>query len=480
MFNPEQKTELQRLAKIEAIEICAKEGDILTWGKILFPEKFNLPFCKELHEYFISIKDEPFTATLAPRGYAKTVIRCFLIPMFIALNFPKMYRFYLNIQKTGTKAVEVNMAIRLEFEINELLREVYGDQMSDRWTERRFTIANGVTFGALGTGDSIRGIQVKNNRPDYIVIDDLYDDDDLHSMFNIEKINSWFWSSVYKAVPKSGNKCIHIQGTAINKFDLLHQLENKSSWVFRKFQAILDDVSKTVLWPEAETYEKLMQDKENMGSVIFERELMNNCRDSETQIIKDHWIKYHDDIPSDEKVVLKIAGNDPSIGAKENSDYTALATIFVTHGEGQPYKYYIEDLVNEHLSQEKRIRMVENKHRIFNYNNVYVEAIAGFKDYCAELKRQTNVPVKEIDSVKDKLTNLENNSSKFENGKVSISTKIPAKLRNELVYQLCTNSPRHDDIKDAVLIALNNATDSGGSWKDVQFADEYMDKYRDL
>jgi predicted phage terminase large subunit-like protein len=157
---------------------------------------------------------------------------------------------------------------------------------------------------------------------------------------------------------------------------------------------------------------------------------------------------------------MKIAGNDPSIGAKEESDYTALAVIYVTRKD-ESYRYYICDLVNEHLSQDKRIRMVDNKHTVHKFRTVFVEAIAGFKDYCAELKRQTNVPVKEIDWVKDKITNLENNSSKFETGKVFISKAIPDKLRNELVYQLTTNIPRKDDMRDAVLVALNGVNDSG-------------------
>ena len=460
MLNNEQRAELAFQAKEALVDLYAKENDILNWGKTLFPDKFDMPFCNELHNYFIEIADEPYTDTLAPRGYAKTTIKCFLIPLFKALNRPETYKHYLNIQETSTKAVAVNLSIRDEIDQNELLRYVYGDQKSDKWTEKQFGLINGVIFSALGAGDSIRGIQVKNKRPDYVIIDDLYDEEDINNDDRIQKKNKWFWGSVFKATPKKGLKCIHIQGTAINKFDLMHLLSTRKRWVFKKFQAVIDDVKKIVLWPEAETYDQLMGDKEDMGSVIFERELQNNCRDSETQIIKDHWIKYHDEIPGDEKVVMRLGGVDPSIGKKMESDYTGMATVKVTRKDDS-YRYYIEHLVNEHLSQDKRIKMVNNNHTLFKYRTVFVEAIAGFLDFSAELARQTNVPVKEIDHVKDKITNLENNSSKFENNKVSISTKIPEKLRNELVYQLTCNTPRHDDLKDAVLVVLNGVNDSG-------------------
>lgn len=462
MLTNEQKAEVSRLAKIELVKLYAAEGDILSWGKLLFPEKFDLPFCYELHNYFIEIADEPFTDTLAPRGYAKTTVKCFLIPIFKALNFPNLYKHYLNIQETSTKATAVNLGIRDELENNELLISVYGYQKSDKWTEKQFQLNNGVVFSALGAGDSIRGIQIKNKRPDYVVIDDLYDEEDINNVERIEKKNRWFWGSVFKATPKHGNKCIHIQGTAINKFDLMHILSERPRWKFKKFQAIIDEVKKIVLWPEAETYEQLMADKDDMGSVIFERELQNNCRDSETQIIKDHWIRYHDDIPSTEKLVGKFAGVDPSIGKHEESDYTGIAVVYITRVENS-YRYYINDLVNDHLSQDKRIKAVENKHIIHKFRTAFVEAISGFQDFCAELARTTNVPVKQIDHVKDKITNLENNSSKFENGKVSISKHIPDKIRNELVYQLTTNHPRHDDLRDAVLVVLNAITSSGNA-----------------
>ena len=177
VYEPETIQEIAHSAKVKLVKHYASQGDILNWGRILFPDKFNLPFCQELHNYFIEIAHEPFTDTLAPRGHAKTAIKCFLIPLFIALTEPNRYKHYLNIQKTSSKAVTVNLNIRNELELNELLVEVYGDQRTDKWTEKQFVMKNGVIFSSLGAGDSIRGIQVSNKRPDYIVLDDMYDDE---------------------------------------------------------------------------------------------------------------------------------------------------------------------------------------------------------------------------------------------------------------------------------------------------------------
>ena len=67
---------------LDQIEFIHRKTDILSWGKYYFPDKFTLPFCRELHDYLIEISENPFTVTLAPRGHAKTTISCFLIPLF--------------------------------------------------------------------------------------------------------------------------------------------------------------------------------------------------------------------------------------------------------------------------------------------------------------------------------------------------------------------------------------------------------------
>lgn len=93
-----------------------------------------------------------------------------------------------------------------------------------------------------------------------------------------------------------------------------------------------------------------------------------------------------------------------------------------------------------------------------------IEGIAGFKDFVAEVRRRTNLPVREIDWVKDKITNLENKSHYFENGKVKLNKHIDPKLKDVLKYQLTTNHPQHDDLRDAVLLCLE---DGSGLWNFV-------------
>ena len=66
--------------------------------------------------------------------------------------------------------------------------------------------------------------------------------------------------------------------------------------------------------------------------------------------------------------------------------------------------------------------------------------------------------------LRDKIANLENKSHFFENGKVKINKYIDPKLKDMLCYQLTTNFPKHDDLRDAVLLCLD---DESGLWNFV-------------
>lgn len=465
MFSQAQKERIAWEAKKDLVRLYAKRKDILKWGKVLFPEKFTLPFCRELHDYFVEIRNDPFTNTRAPRGHAKTTIKCFLIPIFQALEEPETYQHYLNIQNTSTKAINVNISLKSEFEENELLRAVYGDLTSkEKWTEKQFVLSNGIIFSAIGSGESMRGINWKNKRPDYMIADDLYDDDDIYSKTSVLKKERWWWGSVYYARAKKPHVSIHVQGTSISKIDLLHKLESDPTIKSKKFSAIISEEKKLVLWKENTTYDELMIDKQRMGSITFAREMLNEVRDDESSIIKESWIQYFDQIDTNnERIVLRICGVDPSVGQNEENDPTGMAVVFLTSDANNVYRWYVMDVVNKRLSLNERINMMRFLHEKWKIDIFRVEGIAGFKDFVAEVKRLTNLPVSEISSVPNKIANLELNSYKFENKKVFIRRAITELLKIELVEQLVTNEPPHDDIRDAVLLCLRDhaGTDSG-------------------
>lgn len=468
-------------ARMELARRYAAAKDILSWGQVVFPEKFSLPFCQELHGYFVSIRDKELTSTEAPRNHAKTTIKCFLIPIFQALEEPETFNHYLNVQATGLKAFAVNIAIKAEIDNNSMLRALYGNQIgSDKWTDGQFVLKNGVIFTAVGAGQSIRGLNYRNIRPDYIVIDDLYDEEDINNPEATAKKNEWFWGSLYPARAKSRKCSVHNQGTAINAEDLLEELKAKATdkggrWHCRSFSAITDFDKKTVLWQELNTFESLMADMKDMPIVIFMREMQNERRDDASSIVKSEWLENWEYDPVDLKFTMEfqymagVLGIDPSIGKKEENDPAGYA--FVIKGQrsdGTLPVYYIEGLTNKCMTLQERVdkakEYTSGRPRERPATMVNVETISGFADFGDRVAASVGVACTMIDHVTDKLTHLEKKSHYFQNRRIFLNRNIDPELKKALKHQLTTNHPKHDDLRDALLHALDDESANWSSW----------------
>ena len=60
-----------------------------------------------------NVRAEPETNTEAPRGFSKTTVKCFLVPIYQAIMEPRAFAHYLNVQSIDTKALAVNTAIKM-------------------------------------------------------------------------------------------------------------------------------------------------------------------------------------------------------------------------------------------------------------------------------------------------------------------------------------------------------------------------------
>lgn len=469
---------LDRELRVDLAKEYAKEKNVLQWGKMLFPEKFYLPFCYKLHDHMVNTRMDEFTDTEAPRNHAKTLIRGFLIPLFQALNEPEAFQHYLNVQSTNAKAIAINSSIRVELERNDEVKEIYGDQVgTDRWSDHQFVLKNETIFTAVSAGQSIRGINYRNIRPDWILVDDLYDEDDINNPDSTEKKTAWFWGSLYPARAKSRRCSIHVQGTAINNEDILESLKKNPDVKSMTFKAVEDWDKKTVLWPELNTFESLEKDREKMGSVIFMRELQNERRDESTAIVKRSWLQNWEYDPIELRRELKegrtrcligvIVGNDPSIGKDSEADDTGTVLVYKTgwFDAREGNEFWIDWLEGNKLTLVERIEQLKFLYRRQAPGEaitaVEIEAIGAFDDYASEVIRKTNLPVHRVEWVRDKISNLESKSHFFENAKVHLNKNIDPKVKEKLIHQLTTNHPKHDDLRDAVLLTLD---DTSGLW----------------
>ena len=463
----------QQISLVEAddllrgVEFHEREKCPLAWGKYYFPEKFTKEFCDELHGYLISIMYEDETFTLAPRDHAKSTIVCFLMPIYLAYVKPGMYKHFMLIQETSTKAKMTNTNLRKQIESNERLREDYGDQVGEKWTEKVFVMANGTAFSCFGVGESVRGWNVDNNRPDFAVIDDIYELSDCENSEAVRKKVEYYDADVSPAMADNSEGkavSIHNIGTAINAGDHIHLAEKRGANFFRRFQAITDTDEKITLW---KPFSWLMERKERLGSIVFSREFQNEIRDEASAIIKLSDIQYYDGrtFPTKQESLLEKRMNhyeeareyvswnranlDPAEKTKEVNDFTAkVAGVYTNLGN-----FYIYDATNEKVSFNQNKEQAIAFYKRNNLDKMVIETNKGQAIY-DEIRRTTSINVVGHHESVDKITRKVKQSAKFEMRKVFISMLIPDKIRNEIVDQLTTNAPNHDDLSDCVISIL--------------------------
>ena len=486
----EQHLEANIQARVARARLAAKDKDILAWGKAVMPEKFYKPFCKELHEYFVSIRNGELTSTVAPRGHAKTLVKCKLIPMFQACEEPGAYDFYLNLQSTHEKGVLLNFSIKHEFETNPVIRRMYGNMVGTvKWTDELFMLANGVVFRGGGAGDSIRGMQFLDRRPKYTIVDDLYDEEDIGKPERIQAKNDWYWSSLYPAREKGKQSSFHSQGTVAGENDLMIQLGEMAKTdlaiLHREFSAVKEDG--TPLWVELNTMADLEKERSRMGDVAFSRENLGDRSSRASSIIKTSFLASWrqpasafrcDAVADPYRLIEVLVGIDPSVGKKQNQlnvkktgDPAAYARVWKLLPKNQPGAlpvFFIDAIINKVLGMQERIdaakEIVSTARPDRTVTRMRVETIAGFDDIGTLIQKAVSVSCEKVPHVADKQLNLERKQPFFQNGRVFVNENMPLEDIKLIEKQLTNNKPDHDDVRDAIFLCLEDGSPSMSTW----------------
>ena len=424
-----------------------------------------------------------------------TAIGCAGIPLYQALEEPTLYDYILNVQGNEKKALAVNTGIKLELEQNPILHYLYGDQTGrDKWTDSLFVLRNGVAFQAATTGQSLRGTNYRLRRPNYVILDDAYDDSQIRNLETTRAVNDWVESTLEPMLAKDRPAVYRWQGTAVNDADGLKKMEERSKVSgskvkFRRYCAFggFDEKGTwsdtgAVLWPELRSHAawQLKQSAPGTNQVIFNREHLNVRGSDAESVVKSEWLKVPDwrydpntafRFGVDHILLAIIIACDPSVGKRQENDPTGFATIIKTQRmDGSLPYYYIDALRNERLSVQARIDHIKSELKIYrerfpmaNAFEVRIETVAGFADFGDTVAAQVDAPVTCKTQAVDKLAHLESKSMLLQNRRVFLNKYIEGILQTELEYQITTNYPQHDDLRDAFLIGVD-ANDEG-VWK---------------
>lgn len=214
-----------------------------------------------------------------PRGFAKTlVLKLFVV---YCVLFTKR-RFILIICNTAT------LAENFLADVSDLLGSrgilmLFGDwrlnMEKDTQPLKKFIFCGRpITIAALGSNSSLRGLQLKYERPDVMIMDDMQSKEQAASATESDSLLQWMLGTLMKANNKRRCLFIFVGNMYPYEGSIIKKLKTSDVWVSFIFGAILEDGES--IWPELRSVEDLLEELHNDESMghpeIFYAEVMND------------------------------------------------------------------------------------------------------------------------------------------------------------------------------------------------------------
>lgn len=173
------------------------EANPVEWIKEMFPGAAKYEFAPFQKEAILRIVRSPgnwYEVLSWARELAKTTIVMFCI-LYLALTGRK--RGILLCSNSSDNAIKLLSHYRANLEANRCIQFYYGPQKGLKWTEEHFVTRKGVSFMAVGAGQSPRGTRVEEVRPDAILVDDFDTDEECRNPEIVSNKWNWFEQALY-------------------------------------------------------------------------------------------------------------------------------------------------------------------------------------------------------------------------------------------------------------------------------------------
>lgn len=397
----------------------------------------------------------------ASRGHAKSTWHSLVYPLWCLLF--KKKKFIVLISDTSEQAEGFLGTIIEELETNDKIIRDFGKiagyipptmEEKKKWTAKEIITTTDVKVIAKGWNARIRGIRYKSQRPDLVILDDVENDENVRSEDQRAKVKNTFFKSILNLGDRTTQ--IIVIGTILHFDSLLMHLIDfpPPNWSTRLYKAYKDDG--TPLWPEEWSAERLEEKREEIGSIAFEQEFMNNPLDPSQQILKPSaWWEGDMDYPQWDFYGYV----DLAISEKETADYTALVTIARHKQTGE---IRVIDPVRIRGDITTQLNLVFKQHAKFRYTKLGIESVAYQKAFAQVLRIESQrrgiyIPAIEIEVDKDKVRRAQEVSVHVENGTVKFNRNY-TEFNNEIIQ---FPKASHDDFVDSFCSALKLAIFSG-------------------
>lgn len=253
------------------------------------------------------------------RGAAKSTHLDIFIPLWLKCQEVKQLNVMVLVGKSEDNANTLLADIQAELQFNQRYIHDFGQQYNNgSWEDGEFVTKDGTAFFARGRGQSPRGLRHRSHRPDYIVIDDLDDDELCENPARVTRLTNWVKEALFGALDGGRGRFIMV-GNLIAKNSVLANIAATDG--VHVSQINIWDKNGNVSWAAKWTPDEVKDIERFQGYRSFQKEYMNNPI-TEGAIFRQDWIKWGKlpDLKKFEELVLYI---DPSFKGTTKNDYKA-------------------------------------------------------------------------------------------------------------------------------------------------------------
>lgn len=332
-----------------------------------------------LRDYVSKPRTFPQLALGLPRGFGKTtLIKIFIIYCILFTN-----KKFILIISASAKLAE-NILSDVQDMLDEPnIKRVFGDWRlgveKDTQSLKKFGFrGRNITIAAIGAETSLRGLNIKNERPDIMIFEDIQSRECADSEVQSMALENWMVGTAMKAKSPHGCMFLFVANMYPTKWSILRRLKKNPRWVKFIAGGILADG--TSLWEDLQPVEQLLSEFENdlaMGKPeIFYAEVLNDENAAANNLInldKLPEVPYTDgDIAAGNFIIIdpatdKLGSDEVSIGYFEIHDASPVL-MKVEEGRFSPGDTIRKALT---IALTKNCRLIAVESNAYQYSLLY-------------------------------------------------------------------------------------------------------------
>jgi predicted phage terminase large subunit-like protein len=290
------------------------------------------------------------------RGHAKSSHISMMIPLWLKIQDGRGPMVMALVSKSQDAARRLLGDLQAELEANELYIADFGAQKGEgSWSDGEFITADGDMFIALGRGQSPRGIKRRGIRVNYIVIDDIDDDEMCRNPRRVNDATDWCLTALYGTMDMGRGRFVLV-GNRIGRKSVLASMSERPSFHHTVVNAL--DKNGRPTWKENFTMQEVLDIRLDVGERRFQKEYMNNPVNEGT-IFEKKDIRYGKMLPMRGYSAM-VCYTDPSFKSGATNDYKATLLVGIT-----PQGAY--HVIKAYADQTKVSDMVQWHYDIHNY-----------------------------------------------------------------------------------------------------------------